>query len=468
MKIFYYKVFKFKILNNYKINNIFNTTTSTTEEEKLSKFNFESIITIEEILTYFFNNEIQLTKNNFINFYKIIHYYKINETINIFRDNAKFSKNIEILFNLQFITILIEGLLLFNSKGNNQEILNKIKKNIYQNHQNFLLLCKILHNELQLKSMTNIYSYKISKIILEKIKDNKCSMTNDIFLIIEKNNKEIENQVKKIINSNKTIYPFKKEISSEIFDKIAHISSNNIIDYCLKILEIPEQKIKEIKNRTYLSIQNETNSQPVYHSVKVPFLPPLKKEENYLLTIVLDLDETLITFEKEQQEENEECEEEDEEFEEFEENENAKIILRPGLYKFLDNLIKLKCELVIFTSSNKKYAEKIIDEIEKNKKYFKKRLYRENCVLIGSAYVKDISKLGRDLSKVIIIDNDLACFYLQPENGILIKPFVVNNKENDKSLDNLYDILCNIIKNPFKDIRIELEKYKNEIKNKIN
>ena len=29
-------------------------------------------------------------------------------------------------------------------------------------------------------------------------------------------------------------------------------------------------------------------------------------------------------------------------------------------------------------------------------------------------------------------------------------------------------ILMNIIKKPFNDIRIELEKYKNEIKNKIN
>ena len=437
------------------------------DEEKLSKFNFESIITIEEILTYFFNNEMQLTKNNFINFYKIIHYYLINERIiNIFRDNSKLSNNIEILFNLQFITILIEGLFLFNSKGNNQEILNKIKSCIQKNHQNFLLLSKLLHNELQLKSMTNIYSYKISKILLEKIKDNNSFITNDIVLIIEKNNKEIENQIKIIINSNTIIYPFKKEISplSEIFDKIEYISSDNIIDYCLKNLDIPENKINEIKNRTYLSIQNEENSLPV-HSVKVPFLQPLKKEENYSLTIVLDLDETLITFEKEVQEENEDCEEEDEE---FEENENKKIIYRPGLYKFLDNLINLKCELVIFTSSNKNYSEKIIDEIENNKKYFKNRLYRENCVLIGSAYVKDISKLGRDLSKVIIIDNDLACFYLQPENGILIKPFIENNKENDKTLDNLYDILFNIIKNSFKDIRIELEKYKNEIKSKIN
>ena len=375
---------------------------------------------------------------------------------------------------MQFITILIEGFFLFNSKNTNQGIINTINDCLFKNHQNFLLLTKILLNELQLKSMTNIYSNKISKIILEKIKDKGYINTNDnndIFLKIEKNNKEIENQLKLIINSNKIINPLKKELSplSTLLDKLQHKSSNYIIDYCLKLLDVPENTINEIKNRTYLSIQDEEYSQPIYHSVKVPFLPPLKKGDNYILTIILDLDETLITFEKEEKEENEEYEDNDEEYEEDEENDNKKMIIRPGLYNFLDNLIELKCELIIFTSSNKNYADKIIDEIEKNKKYFKKRLYRENCVLIGSAYVKDISKLGRDLSKVIIIDNDLACFYLQQENGILIRPFVGNkNEENDKVLDNLYYILNNIIKKPFTDIRIELEKYKNEIKNKIN
>ena len=55
----------------------------------------------------------------------------------------------------------------------------------------------------------------------------------------------------------------------------------------------------------------------------------------------------------------------------------------------------------------------------------------------------------------------------QQENGILIKPFLGNKDEKDVTLNNLYDILSNIIKNKFQDIRIELEKYEKEIKNKI-
>ena len=36
---------------------------------------------------------------------------------------------------------------------------------------------------------------------------------------------------------------------------------------------------------------------------------------------------------------------------------------------------------------------------------------------------KDISKLGRKLDKMIILDHDEKAFQLQPENGVLIKPF---------------------------------------------
>ena len=438
------------------------------EQNNLSKFNFESIITIEEILSYFLNDEIKLTKINFINFYKISHYYIIiDSTTSLFKSNSNYSKQLEQLFNLQFITILIDGLYLFNQKNNNKEIKNIIKDCLLKNHQNFLLLSQILSNELQQINMTNIYSNKICKLLLEKLKYKNIYKLKDIFIEIDKNNKEINNQIKSMINTKKLNYITPKGISplSNIINNLEKMTSKNIFEYCLKMLEVPEKEIKEIKNRTYLSIQDEDDSSPVYQSVSVPFLPPLKNGEEYNLSVVLDLDETLISFEKEEIEE----EENEEENEEIEEEENKKMMVRPGLYEFLDNLMKLKCELVIFTSSNKKYAEKIIDEIEKDKKYFKKRLYRENCVLIGSAYVKDLSKLGRDLSKTIIIDNDFVSFYLQQENGILIKPFTgKNNEQNDKTLFNLYNIILKIIKEPFQDIRIEIEKYREEIKNTIN
>lgn len=35
--------------------------------------------------------------------------------------------------------------------------------------------------------------------------------------------------------------------------------------------------------------------------------------------------------------------------------------------------------------------------------------------------MKDLARIGRDLSKVIIVDNIAESFLLQPENGICIK-----------------------------------------------
>ena len=84
---------------------------------------------------------------------------------------------------------------------------------------------------------------------------------------------------------------------------------------------------------------------------------------------------------------------------------------------------------------------------------------------MGAAYVKDISKLGRDLSKTIIIDNDLGCFYLQQENVILIKTF--SGEQTDKYLMNLYAILNKIIKSSFLDIREKLDKFRDELLSKV-
>ena len=79
---------------------------------------------------------------------------------------------------------------------------------------------------------------------------------------------------------------------SGIVDSLDKKSSGNtnIIDYCLKYLEVSEKDINEIKNKNYLNSDDEDNSSLFYPCVKVPFLPK-EKNNNYVLTVVLDLDE---------------------------------------------------------------------------------------------------------------------------------------------------------------------------------
>ena len=102
----------------------------------------------------------------------------------------------------------------------------------------------------------------------------------------------------------------------------------------------------------------------------------LLNNDNNKKTLILDLDETLIHSDLDLIYKNHiitlyfDLEEEDEK------NIPIPLILRPGLFEFL-NYAKEKFELIIFTASHKNYADKIIDYIEKEQKYFSLRLYRE-------------------------------------------------------------------------------------------
>lgn len=51
------------------------------------------------------------------------------------------------------------------------------------------------------------------------------------------------------------------------------------------------------------------------------------------------------------------------------------------------------------------------------------RLYREHTKLTDGAYIKDLSLLGRDLSKTLIVDNVKENFKNQESNGIHIANF---------------------------------------------
>lgn len=66
-----------------------------------------------------------------------------------------------------------------------------------------------------------------------------------------------------------------------------------------------------------------------------------------------------------------------------------------------------------------------------------------------------MSKLGRDLSKVIIVDNIEENYQLQPNNGLNIIDF--EGDENDNELLYLMQDLLHIVKNPGLDVRNELD-----------
>uniref|UniRef100_A0A8C3AMK6 Mitochondrial import inner membrane translocase subunit TIM50 n=1 Tax=Cyclopterus lumpus TaxID=8103 RepID=A0A8C3AMK6_CYCLU len=70
--------------------------------------------------------------------------------------------------------------------------------------------------------------------------------------------------------------------------------------------------------------------------------------------------------------------------------------------------------------SSFKYADPVADLLDQWG-VFRARLFRESCVFHRGNYVKDLSRLGRELSKVIIIDNSPASYIFHPENAVPVQ-----------------------------------------------
>ena len=66
---------------------------------------------------------------------------------------------------------------------------------------------------------------------------------------------------------------------------------------------------------------------------------------------------------------------------------------------------------------NFQYADPVADLLDKWD-VFHSRLFRESCVFHRGNYVKDLSRLGRELHKIIIVDNSPASYVFHPDNAV--------------------------------------------------
>lgn len=165
-------------------------------------------------------------------------------------------------------------------------------------------------------------------------------------------------------------------------------------------------------------------------------LPPSKAPDRK--TLVLDLDETLVhaTYAQEAQTKIT--------LTLTIEDKTLKIYvnLRPGLQVFLERMAALY-EVVVFTASLDKYADPLLNQID-SQSLISGRLFRESCSLHNGCYVKDLSRLGRDLKHVLILDvscmqNSPNSYELQPNNAIPISSWF--DDPEDKELFRIIPVL---------------------------
>lgn len=147
----------------------------------------------------------------------------------------------------------------------------------------------------------------------------------------------------------------------------------------------------------------------------LPALVPSETSERKLITLVLDLDETLVHSTTEP------CDNADFTFQVFFNKKEHTVYVRqrPFLQTFLERAAEL-FEIIVFTASQSIYAAQLLDILDPDKKLISRRVYRESCIFSDGCYTKDLTVLGVDLAKIAIIDNTPQVFRLQVDNGIPI------------------------------------------------
>lgn len=164
-------------------------------------------------------------------------------------------------------------------------------------------------------------------------------------------------------------------------------------------------------------------------------LPAIRVDREY--TLVLDLDETLIH-----------C------------SENAlgegEFSLRPFAQQFLEQVSQFY-EIVIFTAALQAYADPILDSVDRGG-WITHRLYRDHTTFFNNVFHKDLRRLGRDLSRTIIIDNSAENFSFHPDNGIRISSWY--DDLADHALRDLCPMLIQIVQKAYRDVRVAMREFK--------
>ncbi|KAG4953291.1 hypothetical protein GLYMA_14G059000v4 [Glycine max] len=113
---------------------------------------------------------------------------------------------------------------------------------------------------------------------------------------------------------------------------------------------------------------------------------------------------------------------------------------RPGLKEFLKQLSEF-ADMVLFTAGLEGYARPLVDRIDVENR-FSLRLYRPSTISTEyREHVKDLTCISKDLCRIVIVDNNPFSFVLQPVNGIPCIPFSAGQPHDTQLLDVILPLL---------------------------
>lgn len=129
---------------------------------------------------------------------------------------------------------------------------------------------------------------------------------------------------------------------------------------------------------------------------------------------------------------------------------------RPNVDYFLEQVSE-NYEVVVFTASNGFNVYPILDSLDKNN-VIMYRLVKNATDYIDGHHVKNLDRINRDLSRVIMIDWNADSVKLQRENALVIPRW--NGEDGDQQLIQLAEFLNIISASDVSDVREVLSYYK--------
>ena len=425
--------------NYYNKNNNNNNYRENNQKENSMLFNLEDLMVLEERLNDISialesNRNIEKQCFNFWNYYYNCSLYKILEKI---FQNEEDSNIITLSINYELMSIMICYEYSFQIDMYDEDLSLSLLELIYYNHNNLMIICEYILTKIAPENKDNIWVLKLQEIVKNSKSSEKKEITNNYYLTpINK----IINNIKKIIQQLNNILLNYETESSYILKKY--------------LSKIESKSYEEINDFFRINILRENNFEGSIVASSFlkknkyfkPFPAPYITEPSTKpYTLILDLDETLVNFK-------------------IKSSKEGTLRARPFLFGFLEEMGHYY-ELIVWTSGTEAYANSLIDAIESEKQYFDYVFFREHAIIIGDDFVKDLNRVGRSLDRIIIIDDMPQNFRLQRKNGITIKPFLGDDYK-DTALYDLLPILKHIAEEG-KDVRIGLEKYRDEIVKKI-
>ena len=299
----------------------------------------------------------------------------------------------------------------------------------------------LFHESIGFQAIAILVVEEFSKASSKALKIRKAQIYNEISQNVKlmgvslvqlahcKESYQVGYLIEKLFRSNLKLGKCIKQAFQEFLSGYSGLSTS-IIFKLIKLLELLENLIRtplflvltaaqniETEAPNVVELKNFPTLYSMYINKVMPYLPAYTSKS---YTLVLDLDETLGCLWK------------------------NSFRARPGVERFLTEVSE-RFEVVLFTASSAGHADAALRAIDSGSR-INLRLYREQT----QNYIKDLRTLGRDLSRVCIVDNNPYSFSKQPQNGIQIATW--KGDPDDQALISLLPFLINLA-NSNQDVR---------------